>query len=96
MKRAISFILQTLLLLAAFFVGSILPVFHVLPLWRISTGPGHWFVLDGLVVLLVLYLLLVFIAFMRGRLRSSGVTSSAALVLALVLGLLSKFPFTSS
>ncbi len=96
MKRLISLFLQFLLMLAAFFVGSVLPVFHVLPLWRVSLGAGRWFVLDGLFVLLVVYVLLLLIAAMRRRLVHSGGTSTVAFVLALVVGLLSKFPFTSN
>jgi hypothetical protein len=96
MKRLISLFLQFLLMLAAFFVGSIAPVFKVLPLWQVSTGPGRWFVLDGLIVLLMVYVLLLSIALLRRRLVHSGVTSTAAVVLALVVGLLSKFPLTSN
>lgn len=96
MKRALSFILQFVVLLVAFFVGSILPVFHVLPTWRVSTGPGSWFVLDGFVVLLVIYALLLLFAAVRKRLASGGILSTAALLFAVVIGLLSKFPFVSN
>jgi hypothetical protein len=96
MKRILSFVLQFILLLVAFFVGSILPVFHVLPTWRISTGPGSWFVLDGFVVLLVLYALFVLLAAARKRFVSGTILSTAALFLAVIVGLLSKFPFTSN
>jgi hypothetical protein len=96
MKRVLSFVLQFILLLVAFFVGSILPVFHVLPTWRISTGPGSWFVLDGFVVLLVLYALLLLFAAVRKRFIGGTILSTAALFLAVIIGLLSKFPFTSS
>jgi hypothetical protein len=96
MKRLISLFLQFVLMLVAFFVGSVLPVFHVLPLWRTSLGPGRWFVLDGIVVLFAVYVLLLLIALVRRRLIRSGLTSTVAFVLALVVGLLSKFPFTSN
>jgi cytochrome bd-type quinol oxidase subunit 2 len=96
MKRALSFILQFVVLLVAFFVGSILPVFHVLPTWRINTGPGSWFVLDGFVVLLVIYALLLLFAAARKRLVSGAIVSTAALFLAVIIGLASKFPFVSN
>ena len=96
MKRALLFVLQFVLLLVAFFVGSVLPVFHVLPTWRVSTGPGSWFVLDGFVVLLVIYILLLLFAALRKRLVSGAVLSTAALFCAVIIGLLSKFPFVSS
>jgi hypothetical protein len=96
MKRVLSFVLQFVLLLVAFFVGSILPVFHVLPTWRTATGPGSWFVWDGFVVLLVIYALLVLFAAVRKHFVSGAILSTAALFLAVVIGLLSKFPFTSN
>jgi hypothetical protein len=96
MKRALSFILQFVLLLVSFFVGSILPVFHVLPTWRISMGPGNWFVLDGFVVLLVIYALLLLFAAVRKRFISGAILSTAALLFAVIIGLISKFPFTSN
>jgi hypothetical protein len=96
MKRLISLFVQFVLMLGAFFAGSIAPVFRVLPLWRVSIGSGRWFVLDGLFVLLIVYVLLLLIALLRRRLIHSGLTSTAAFVLALLVGLLSKFPFTSN
>jgi hypothetical protein len=96
MKRAISLVLQFILMLVAFFVGSIAPALHLLPMWRISAGAGRWFVLDGLVILLLVYILLLLIALVRRRLIHSGLSSTLAFFLALIVGLLSKFPFTSN
>jgi hypothetical protein len=95
MKRLLSFVAQFLLMLVVFFAGSIAPVFHILPMWEVSAGATHWFVLDGVVVLLVLYVLLLLIALARRRLVRSGITSTAALLCAFVVGLLSKFPLLS-
>ena len=96
MKRVLSFIVQLILMLIAFFAGSIAPVFRVLPLWRVATGPGHWFVLDGLIVLLVLYVLLLLFSLLRRNLMRGSIVTTAAFALALVLGLLSRFPFTGT
>jgi len=95
-KSILSFVAQFVLLLSAFFVGSVLPVFHVLPAWRIRTGPGSWFVLDGFFVLLAVYMLLLLFAKVRKRFGDGVILSTAALFLAVVIGLLSKFPFTSN
>ena len=95
MKRALSIFLQFLLLLIAFFVGGLLPVFHILPLWSISTGPTTSLVLDGLFALIILYMLFLVVAALRRRVMTSGINSTIAFVLALVIGLIAKFPFKS-
>jgi hypothetical protein len=96
LKRALSIFLQFLLLLIAFFVGGLLPVFHILPLWSISTGPTSSLVLDGLFALIILYMLFLIVAAARRRLMTSGLNSTIAFLLALVIGLVAKFPFKSA
>ena len=95
MKQAISVVLQLVLMLAVFLLGSLMPEFHVLPMWSIAAGPGRIFVLDGLVLMLLLYVLILLIAVARRRLISTAITSTLALVLALALGLAMKFGFKS-
>jgi hypothetical protein len=92
-KRFISVILQTLLLLITFFLGSFLPAFNKLPMWRVEVGATHYFVLDGLVLMFALYLLILAIEAARKRLRPSAALTTLALVLALALGLAMKFGF---
>jgi hypothetical protein len=94
-KRAISIFFQFVLLLIAFFVGGLLPVFHILPLWSISTGPTTTLVLDGLYALIFLYMLFLVIAVARRRVITGGLNSTVAFLLALVIGLVAKFPFKS-
>jgi hypothetical protein len=94
-KRALSIFFQFLLLLVAFFVGGLLPVFHILPLWSISTGPTTSFVLDGLFALIFLYMLFLVVAVLRRRLFTSGLNTTIAFLLALVIGFIAKFPFKS-
>jgi hypothetical protein len=91
LKRAISVVLQTILLLAVFGVGSFLPVFNILPMWKMGAGATHDFVLDGLLLMIALYLVILAIAAARKRLRSSGALSTLAFVLALLLGFAMKF-----
>lgn len=90
-RKAISVVLQTLLLLAAFGAGSFLPVFGILPMWRVAVSPTHWLVLDGLVLMLVLYLVILAIEAAMKRVRVSGGLTTLALVLALALGFAVKF-----
>ena len=95
MKRVISVVLQTILLLAVFGAGSFLPAFNILPMWKMGAGATHDFVLDGLVFMIVLYLIILAIEAIRKRLNSSGVLTTVAFVLALVLGFAMKFGMVS-
>jgi hypothetical protein len=93
MKRALVGLLQFVLLLVTFFVGSIAPAIGWMPYWQVSLGAGRVFVYNGLLLMLVLYGLFLLIGVLRKRIRGAWPTSTVALVLALVLGLLSKFGF---
>jgi hypothetical protein len=85
-------VLQFLLFLAVFFVGSILPAIGLMPMKTIAAGPNRVFVLDGLIMMVLVYLLILAIEAARRRLRSGGPTT-IAFILALVLGLAMKFGF---
>lgn len=97
MKRAIAIILETILLLLVFLAGSILVAFPQahLPSWTVNLSPTRYFVLDGLIFMLVLYLIFLALGAARHRLQSAAVTSTMAVVLALVLGLAMKFGFAT-
>ena len=95
MKRVISVVLQTILLLAVFGIGSFLPAFNMLPMWKMGAGATHDFVLDGLVLMIVLYLIILAIEALQKRLRNSGVLSTIAFVLALILGFAMKLGMVS-
>lgn len=97
MKRAIAIILETILFLFVFLAGSLLlavPSAH-LPDWTVNLSGNRYFVLDGIIFMLVLYVLFLAIGAARRRLRSVLLTSTTAVVLALVLGLAMKFGFVS-
>ena len=98
MKRAIAIILETILFLFVFLAGSLLvavPAAH-LPNWTVSVSATCYFVLDGLVLMVVLYVLFLLIGVARRRLRSAVLTSTVAVVLALILGLAMKFGFRTT
>lgn len=95
MKSVLSIVLQFILYLVVFGVGSLLPAFGVLPTLSISTGPGRVFVYDGLLLALLFYIVIVLIAAVRRRIAISLPNATIALVLALGLGLLMKFGFKS-
>ncbi len=95
MKRVLSVILQFILFLVVFFVGSLLPAFNVLPQFSFSIGPGRVFVYDGMLLTLALYILILLIAAARKRIHLAWPNSTIALVLAVILGLAMKFGFKS-
>jgi hypothetical protein len=95
MKRVLSIVLQFILYIVVFGVGSLLPAFNILPTWSISTAPGRVFVYDGLVLTLIVYVLILLIAAARKRIPIAFPNATIALVLALIIGLLMKFGFKS-
>jgi hypothetical protein len=95
MKRALLVVVELVVFLLLFLVGSLLPEFHVLPLWSVAAGTGRIFVLDGVVLMLAFYALLLLVGLARKRLATAWMNPTVALVLALVLGLLAKFGFKS-
>jgi hypothetical protein len=97
MKRAIAIILETILFLFAFLAGSLLaavPAAH-LPSWDVNLSGNRYFVLDGIIFMFILYGLFLLVGAARHRLRSAVLTSTMAVVLALVLGLAMKFGFAT-
>ncbi len=95
MKRVLSVVLQFILYIVVFGVGSLLPAFNILPTWSISTGPGRVFVYDGLLLTLLVYVLVLIIAAARKRIAIALPNATIALMLAIVLGLLMKFGLKS-
>ncbi len=90
--KAVLVVLQTLLFLLLFAAGSfLLPFFPSLPTWQVQTGPGRFFVLDGLVLGIGVYLVILLLEAARKRLRGPGGLTTLALVLALALGLAMRF-----
>lgn len=94
--KAVLVVLQTLLFLLLFGIGSFLPVFTSFPLWQIRTGPNRFFVLDGVILAIVVYLVILAVEAARKRLRGPGGLTTLALVLALALGFAMNFGFKSA
>lgn len=95
-KKAILVVLQTLLFLVLFGAGTLaLPFLPQLPVWQIQTSPGRAFVMDGLVLTLLVYLLILAAEAARKRLRGPGGLTTLSLILALALGLAMKIGFKS-
>ncbi len=93
MKRALLVLLELVLFLVVFLGGTLMSGFMGLPKWSVAAGADHIFVLNGLVLMLVVYLILLLISAARKRITSGWQVPTIALALALVLGLLSRFGF---
>jgi hypothetical protein len=93
MKSVVFTILQLILLLIVFFVGSIFPPFHFERVLIATPGTTRIFVADGLLLAFVLYILIVILEVARKRLRTAAPWTTLAFLLAVVFGLMMKFGF---
>jgi hypothetical protein len=94
-KKAILVVLQTLLFLLLFTAGAFLPALPTFAsLYRqVQIGPNRVFVLDGLILALIAYVLILGIEAATRKLRGPGGLTTLSLVLALALGLAMKIGF---
>jgi uncharacterized membrane protein len=96
MKKAISVFLQFLLFFVIFFAFTLLDPFHMK--WFV-THPTHtstrYFVPDGLIVTFALYFLFILVEALTKKFPQRAPWTTLAFLLALVLGLLSKFGFAT-
>jgi hypothetical protein len=93
MKKIIFTVLQLILFLLVFFVGSILPPFHLEHVLIATPGFTRIFIADGLLLMLIVYALILIIEGLRKRLRTAAPWSTLAVILATVFGLMMKFGF---
>ena len=93
MKNVVVTILQLILFLIVFFVGSLLPPFHIEHVLIATPGVTRIFVADGLVLVFVLFVLIVILEAVRKRLRTAAPWTTLAFLLAVVFGLMMKFGF---
>ena|ERR1700754_1586846 len=96
MKNVVITILQLILFLIVFFVGSIIPPFHFEHVLIATPGTTRIFVADGLVLVFVLYILIVVLEMVRKRLRTAAPWTTLAFLLAVVFGLMMKFGFKTT
>jgi hypothetical protein len=93
MKKVILTIFQFVLFLIVFAAGSFFPPFHFEHVLIVTPGFTRIFVADGLVLMVALYVLIVFVEVLRKRLRTAAPSTTLAVILAAVLGLMMKFGF---
>ena len=93
-KKVIFTLLQFVLFLVAFFAGSLLPVFQLLPPITMTFANGtRAFEWDGILLMLALFVLVLLIEVLRKRFRSAAPWTTLAVALAAILGLAMKFGF---
>ena len=85
MKKVLDTILQFILFLIVFGAGSLFPPFHIEHILIATPGTTRIFVADGLLLMLALYVLIVVVADLRKRLRTSTPWTTLALIFATVL-----------
>jgi uncharacterized membrane protein YpjA len=93
MKNVVFTILQLILFLIVFFIGSIFPPFHFEHVILATPGVTRIFIADGLLLTIILFILIVIIEVLRKRLRTSFPWTTLAFILALAFGLMMKFGF---
>jgi hypothetical protein len=93
MKKVLLTILQFLIFLVVFGIGSLFPPFHFEHILIATPGVTRIFVADGLLLMFAIYLLIVLVEVLRKHLRTSAPWSTLAVILAAVLGLMMKFGF---
>jgi len=93
MKNVIFTVLQLVLFLVVFFIGSIFPPFHFEHVILATPGTTRIFIADGLLLTLALCVLIVLGEALSKRLRIAAPWTTLAFVLALVFGLMMKFGF---
>lgn len=92
-KRVLSALLQFVLFLLAFAVGSFLPPFHIERVVSVTQAGTRFFLWDGIVLMALLLAVILIVEALRKRIRTSGPWTTAAFVLAAVAGLAAKLGF---
>ena len=92
MKKISLAFLQFVLFLLIFLAGSFLRPIHLT--WSVThptPTSTRYFVPDGLLLMLALYITILVIEVITKRIRTAGLWTTAAFLLALVVGLMAKF-----
>jgi hypothetical protein len=92
MKKAVLIFLQFILFLLVFLAGSFLHPFGAQ--WSVThptPTSTRYFVPDGLLIMVALYIVILIIEALARRLRTAGILTTIALLLALAVGFLAKF-----
>ena len=92
MKKLLSTVLQFVMFLLVYAIGSLFPPFHVQRVLIATPTYSRIFILDGILITLALYLLIVIGETLAKR-RCQVTWTTIAFVLAALLGYVMKFGF---
>ena len=93
MKRVFATLFQFLLFFVIFAFGSFVPPFHIERQLAVTPDGTRIFVCDGLVLMLLLFLLILGIEAARKRIRAGGPWTTLALILATAAGFAARLGF---
>jgi hypothetical protein len=96
MKNVFVAILQFMLFLVVFAAFSFVPPIHLQHVVGTTSDGTRVFIWDGLLLASVLFVLILAIEAARRRIRTSGVWTTVAFALAVVLGLAMKLGFKTT
>lgn len=94
MKKLLSTVLQFVMFLLVYAIGSLFPPFHIQRVLASTATYTHTFILDGLLIALALYIAIVLAETVMKR-RCQITWTTIAFILAVVLGYVMKFGFVT-
>ncbi len=95
MKKAFSFLLQFVIFLVVYGVGSLLVPFGILPQIAFHLSPTKMFVITGLLLSALVFIAIMVVHAVRRHPQASMLLSTFAFLLAVAFGLLMKFGFVA-
>ncbi|HEV2646613.1 MAG TPA: hypothetical protein VGU46_09635 [Acidobacteriaceae bacterium] len=93
MKNILFAILQFILFFALFFGGSLFPLFHIQQVLSVTPEGTRIFIWDGVALMFLLLLVILFIESRRNRIRAAAPWTAAAFTLAAIAGYALKLGF---
>jgi hypothetical protein len=96
MKNVFVTILQFVLFIAVFAAFSFLPPMHLEHVVGTTSEGTRVFILDGLLISALLFAVILAVEAARKRIRTSGLWTTAAFALAVVIGLAIKLGFKTN
>ena len=92
-KNVLFAVLKFLLFLLVFAAGSLFPPFHLEHVLQVTPDGTRIFVGDGVLLMSLLFVVIILIEAARKRIRTAGLWTTVAFILALAAGMAAKLGF---
>lgn len=92
-KNVVFAVLQFILFFVVFAAGSFFPPFHLEHIIGVTSEGTRVFILDGVLLMSLLFVVIMLIEAARKRIRTAGLWTTVAFILATSAGLAAKFGF---